>query len=136
MSLAKLGKKFTEEHKRKMKPFTEETKKKMSLAKLGKKFTEEHKRKISLANTNEKNINWKGNKAGKLAFHSWLRKNKPKPNFCEFCGKEKDKHGHTKLALANIKNHQYTRNPDDYKWGHYSCHKKYDLNNKLNNIHL
>jgi hypothetical protein len=54
MSLAKKGKKYTEEHKKKMsdahKNVSEESKKKMSIVKMGKKrkpFSEEHKRKIA-----------------------------------------------------------------------------------------
>lgn len=65
-------------------------------------------------------------------FHKWVRDNKPKPKFCELCGKEKDYLGKTKLELANIKNHNYSRNPDDYKWSHHSCHFKFDKNGKCN----
>ena len=52
MRLAKLGRKLTEEHKRKIgikslgKKHTEEARKKMSLAQKGKKLTEEHKNKL------------------------------------------------------------------------------------------
>lgn len=35
-----------------------------------------------------------------------------------------------KLNLANMKNHNYTRNVEDYKWLCYSCHRKMDLNKK------
>jgi uncharacterized protein with PIN domain len=73
--------------------------------------------KHSLGNKN----NWKGDKAGKVALHIWLAKNKPKSKLCEKCNDKR------KLSLSNIRNHQYTRNPNDYKWLCYSCHKKYDL---------
>jgi hypothetical protein len=129
MSLIHKGIKFTEEHKRKI-----------GLGNKGKKLSEEAKRKISLAHKGKigkKSSNWKGNNIQSYSgFHSWIAKNKPKPQFCEFCNKKKDYLGHTKLALANIKNHNYTRNPDDYKWGHYSCHKKYDLKGKIINRDL
>lgn len=56
MSLSKLGKKYTEKHRRKMseahKNVSEEARKKMSIAKMGKKrkpFSEEHKLRISEA---------------------------------------------------------------------------------------
>jgi hypothetical protein len=103
--------------------------KKMSLnhkGMIGKHHTKETKKKISETHKNEKHYNWKGNKAKYGALHIWIKKNKPKFKFCEKCKKER------KLALANIKNHNYTRNPNDYKWLCYSCHKKIDLNNKLN----
>jgi hypothetical protein len=70
----------------------------------------------------ENHSNWKGDKAKKEALHIWVRnhKPKPKPKFCEFCYKRKS------YDLANIKNHKYTRNPDDYKWACRSCHLKFD----------
>lgn len=75
----------------------------------------------------EKCCAWKGDKVGIFAIHQWVAKHKLKSKLCEFCGKEKDSFGDTKLELANIKNHQYTRNPDDYKWGHSRCHQKLDI---------
>lgn len=130
---------------------SKETKERMSLALKGKKKpsrTEEHKKNLSLAKKREwqnpefrkrmseahkgkfgeKSSNWKGDIAKQSALHRWLRKHKPKSQFCEFCGKEKDKN--TKLELANIKNHNYTRNLYEWKWVHRSCHRKFDLNNK------
>jgi hypothetical protein len=88
----------------------------------GKKHTKEELEKIRIAHLGK----IKKQNAGKNAIHIWVRNHKPKPKLCEFCHKEKDHLGHTRLALANIKNHNYTRNPNDYKWGHYSCHEKYD----------
>ncbi len=111
------GTKFTEEHKKNLsialkgvnkgKVHTKETRKKMSLAKLGKKFSEEHKRKIGVAQlgnkhwlgkkhnpryfekiSGEKSVNWRGEKIGYLALHSWVRKHLGKPCKCEFCGIE------------------------------------------------
>ena len=71
---------------------------------------------------------WKGDKAKKRALHRYIRTHKPKPknNLCEFCHKRKDKNGSTKLEIANINNHKYSRNPNDYKWFHRGCHLKYD----------
>lgn len=75
----------------------------------------------------KKSWNWKGDKAGTFAFHTWVKRHKFKSNICEFCGEERDMYGKIKLELANIKNHQYTRNPDDYRWLHRSCHRRFDL---------
>jgi len=71
------------------------------------------------------NSRWKGNHAKKLTIHGWIARHKPKPKYCEECKKEK------KLCLANIKNHNYTRNVNDYKWLCYSCHMNLDLNKKF-----
>lgn len=109
---------------------SEEAKRKMSKARLGNKnclgnhLSEKHKIKIGLGNkgktANEKNYGWKGDEAGYYAIHIWVRKNKLLTKFCEICKKEK------KLEIANIKNHQHTRNLNDYKWLCRSCHKKMD----------
>jgi hypothetical protein len=77
----------------------------------GKHHTEKTKRKIGLAN-------YKGENAGADAKHSQIKKLKPKPEFCEDCHKKE------KLALANIRNHNYTLNPKDYKWLCWKCHRE------------
>lgn len=85
-------------------------------------------------NIGEENSKWKGNKAKKRAIHFWVRTHKPKPqyNLCEFCLDKKY------YDVANIKNHKYTRNFDDYKWLCRKCHSNFDFpdgrNNKLNKI--
>jgi hypothetical protein len=122
-----LGRKLTKEHKRKIseankdKIVSEETREKLRKGRLGKYHTKESKIKIGLAQLGEKSHNWKGDKAGERALHRWIRKYKLKFELCEECYKMK------KLELANIKNHQYSRNPDDYKWLCKSCHTKYDF---------
>ncbi len=123
---------FSEEHRRRLsesakgkkrKPFTDETRNKMSETKKSKHYKSNQKQLDSLKlgrRSNEENSMWKGDKASSLAFHVWLRKNKPKPLLCEECNKER------KLDLANTKNHVYTRNPKDYKYLCRSCHSKLD----------
>lgn len=98
---------------------SEETKEKMSLNHR-KHQTQETRLKISNAMKNEKHHKWKEDNTNKISLHFWVKKNKPKPECCEQCGEKR------KLALANIKDHIYTRNPKDYKWFCYSCHKKFD----------
>lgn len=68
----------------------------------------------------EKNGMWAGNNVGINGLHNWLRKYKLYPEFCEECEKNK------RLDLANMKNHKYTRNPEDYKWLCRKCHIKLD----------
>lgn len=46
---------------------------------------------------------------------------KGKLGYCEFCKK-----GNCRLELANIRNHNYTKNPKDYKWLCCSCHRDLD----------
>jgi hypothetical protein len=123
------GHKHTEETKRKIglankgKIRTEEMKKLYSLANKGKIRTEETKKKMSLANKGEKAYNWKGDNVGYRGLHIWIRRNKPKSEFCEKCKKNK------KISLSNISG-EYKRDINDYKWLCYSCHKKFDLNTK------
>lgn len=160
VSLFFKGKPLSEEHKKKIslsnkgkiawnkgKICPEETKQKISLANKGRKgnlWSEEHKKKISLfykgkhisLDTEFKNGHnlgknnffvFKGDNAGKNAFHRWIKKYKYNFGFCETCGKIANR-----LNLANIKNHQYTRNFDDYQWLCCSCHNK--LDNKVRNF--
>jgi len=68
---------------------------------------------------NEKCYAWKGDKAGYKAIHIWIRKNKPKPQFCEKCKKNKPK------QIANISG-EYKRDINDYKWLCCKCHIKMD----------
>jgi hypothetical protein len=127
MMIKKRGKPFQQGHK-----VPKTWRKKISNANKGKiawnkdkKLSEKHKKKIGLAEIGN-NKAWKGDKAKKEALHLWVAKRKPKPELCEFCNEKKDWLGHSKLELANIKNHKYTRKIEDYKWGHLSCHRKYD----------
>jgi hypothetical protein len=93
--------------------------------------TEETREKMS-----KNSGSYKGDKAGKNAIHRWVEKNKPKPKICEICGKEKDHLGHTRLVLANLNNHIYRRDVNDFKYGHYSCHSKIDYPDGMKGINL
>jgi len=72
---------------------------------------------------NEGNPNWKGDKAGYGALHRWVKRRKPKPKFCENCGKRKP------FEVANISG-KYKRDINDYKWLCRSCHSKEHRGNK------
>jgi hypothetical protein len=56
----------------------------------------------------EKNSQWKGDKVGYIALHNWVRRRKPKPEFCEICNKRKP------YDLSNISG-KYKRDINDYK---------------------
>ena len=66
-------------------PFSQKWKDNSSKAGKGKKFTEEHKKKIGEAQAEDKGHNWKGNNVGYEALHGWVSKHRGKPNVCEFC---------------------------------------------------
>ena len=100
---------------------TEERSKNISKTLTGRVFSAEHRKHISEAQKGEKSNTWKGEDAVKVSKHKYVASIKPEPKGCEFCNREK------KLSLANMKDHNYTKNPEDYKWLCYSCHKKYDL---------
>ena len=103
----------------KHKPHSEEAKRNMR--KPHKEFSEEHLEKIRNRMKDENHPRFKGNNASQEVIHKWVIKLKPKPEGCEDCGRK------SRLALANLKDHKYTRNPEDYKWLCYSCHKKQDM---------
>ena len=74
--------------------------------------------------TEEKNPNWKGKNTGYAGIHKWLNDNYKKPESCIICGKNK------KLELSN-KDHKYSRNIKDYQWICHKCHVKYDRENNI-----
>jgi len=65
------------------------------------------------------NPNWKGDRVKYQALHEWVRRNKPQPEFCESCNKNKS------YEVANI-SQKYKRNINDYEWLCRSCHMKKD----------
>lgn len=79
----------TKYHFQKMKIFC--SKRCFDISQRGKKFTKEHKEKIRQSKWSEKNGMWKGDKVGKSALHLWMKNHKPKPEKCESCGKNPPK---------------------------------------------
>lgn len=69
---------------------------------------------------------WKGEEAGYVAIHTWVRKWKGKPTKCEICGCVDERTYH----WANF-DHSYRRVLEDYISMCPSCHKKYDLQHNL-----
>lgn len=60
---------------------------------------------------------WKGDNVGYFGFHAHIKKHNKKSKFCQKCFTYT-----SKLNLCNIRNHNYTRNIEDYKWLCYRCH--------------
>lgn len=76
--------------------------------------------------TGDKHYCWKGDEASVIAIHKFVKRHKPKPSdLCQIClgnicGNKKP------FELINIKNHVYTRDPLDYRWGSHKCHSIFD----------
>lgn len=68
---------------------------------------------------NDKNPNWGGKDVGMSGIHSWVRRRKSKPPFCEECNIKKPN------DLANI-SEEYKRDINDFRWLCRSCHMKSD----------
>lgn len=83
------------------------------------------RRTISEALKGNKNNQWKGDNAGIIALHIWIRRYKPKPITCEICNKNRP------FDLANISG-EYKRDINDYQWLCRRCHMESDgrMNNR------
>ena len=89
----------------------------------GKHHSAETRRKMSLVckgkQANEKHWAWKGDDVGYSALHNWVRKNLPKPEFCEICNINPAKY------LANTTG-VYDRNLNHWDYLCGSCHIMHD----------
>ena len=56
----------------------------------------------------------------KESIHIYIRRHKPKPALCEFCQKVPSR------EVANLKNHHYTKDINDYAWLCHRCHQALD----------
>lgn len=65
------------------------------------------------------NPNWKGDEVKKHPLHSWIRDNFKSNGICDFCKKEK------KTEWSN-KDHNYSRNREDWQELCRKCHMQYD----------
>lgn len=146
-----LGRKHTEETKKKMsetaknmykhkkhpwtgRKHTEQELKKMSEALSGDKhplYGKKHKKetieKMIISRTgifvNENNPSWKGDQVSYKTLHAWVRRHLAKPDFCELCGLEPPK------DVANISG-KYLRDLNDYRWLCRVCHFAFDGRSK------
>jgi len=73
-------------------------------------------------NVGENNPSYKGDAVGYEAVHIWVRKRKPQPKGCEFCGKD------APLDLAN-KSGKYSRELNDWNYLCRKCHMDSDGRN-------
>ena len=71
----------------------------------------------------EKHVNWAGDKVSYSAIHAWIRKKLGTPQKCEHCGSTSKK----KYEWANISG-KYLRNLNDWIRLCTSCHRHYDKN--------
>lgn len=66
-------------------------------------------------NLGKNNNQWSGDEVGYAGVHEWVNRHKPKPEFCEECGKIPPK------DLANI-SQEYHRDINDFRWLCRKCH--------------
>lgn len=76
---------FLKGHSSKDIKLSEERKQKLLMANIGRKLSEEHRRKIGEAQKGEKNKNWLGDNVGYSGLHYWIRKHLPKSKKCHLC---------------------------------------------------
>jgi hypothetical protein len=114
----------------KREPMSNETKLKISkkLTGIHQKKTTIDKRRQALLNIyiDEKASNWKGDKVGYQALHTWVRKKLGKPSLCSYCNFTSD--NNRQFHWANI-SHEYKRDLTDWIRLCVSCHRNYDYGN-------
>jgi hypothetical protein len=72
----------------------------------------------------KRNCNWKGEKVGYFALHTWVKRNYGRPTQCVDCGSAR------LVQWANISK-EYRRERIDWKQLCIVCHKKFDGKTKL-----
>lgn len=73
------------------------------------------KKRISKIQMGKNNSNWKGDKVQHAALHAWVRRHKPKSEWCENCLVAYP------YDLANI-SQEYKRDINDFEWLCRRCH--------------
>lgn len=73
----------------------------------------------SCAHSGDNNPSWKGDKVGKVQVHTWVKKQMPRPDKCDKCGKIGG------VDLAN-RSDTYKRDLDDWDWLCRKCHMESD----------
>ena len=119
------GRKFSKIHKDNLKKARDEWLKENKHPWLGKKHKLDWKSKVA----GGKNTQWRGNKVGYVALHSWLRRELGKPNRCDFCGRNDE--NQNIYEWAN-KSGYYLRELNDWMRLCKKCHNRYDAERKKN----
>ena len=90
-----------------------------------KDYQRKFKKSRQLAMKGANNPNWTGDDVSYKGVHIWINRYKPKPEFCEECGKLPPKDCH------NISG-EYKRDINDYIWLCRKCHMESDgrMNNR------
>ena len=111
--------KLSEEHKRKI---GDANRKSLT----GKKLSQKHKDSIKKGMTgscvDEKNSQWKGENAGYMAIHNWIRRHWGTPRKCEDCGKNEQKRMYHWANISGL----YKRDRSDWKRLCVPCHSLMD----------
>ena len=85
----------------------------------GRQFTDEHRANIGAAKRGSRSPVWKGDAAGYMAKHHWMRRHFEKQGVCEECGRV------GKTDWANLSG-EYRRDREDYAEMCRSCHFRRD----------
>jgi len=120
--------KYVHGHSRKGKACSPEHREKISRGTTGHQKSRQHREALSLSlkgkGKGETNPGWKGEDAGYIAIHEWVRRNKTRTGRCSNCGKS----GRTEWS--NVA-HSYRRELADYGELCHQCHHRYDVTNGL-----
>jgi hypothetical protein len=100
-------------------PVTKETRIKIGLGNKGKKISEQQRMSLSITRMGENNPFWKGDNVGLTGLHRWIKRHKPKTDYCEQCHVKKP------FDLANI-SQKYLRDINDFEWLCRKCHMSKD----------
>ena len=124
------GKKLSEQHR-----------KNLSLSHIGNKPTKEAIKKMVDKTKGVNHWNWKGGKVGYDALHTWLVREFGKAYKCEMKGCIYPRNNARGELMKNPKRYEwanitgkYLRKRKDWMMMCPSCHRKYDLNNKIKRI--
>jgi hypothetical protein len=133
-----LGTKRSDESKRKMREARLAYYKKGNIPwNKGKNMSEEYREIMRKAQTGSKHLTyrdenhflWKGDNASLPSIHIWVKRRKPKPEFCEECKIKPPR------DLANI-SQEYKRDVNDFEWLCRKCHMYKDGRAKIQSDRL
>jgi hypothetical protein len=89
----------------------------------GRKISEKARKVLLEYSTDRNNVNWKGDKVGYRALHSWISRKRGQPHYCEVC--KRDDLRYRQYHWAN-KSGKYKRELSDWIRLCVKCHKEFD----------